>query len=138
MENLYYSDKYSILEGKSNLLWNFNEKKFSSVNFDFNMKNPVSAESMQVSMELNNTENVDFNIQNLKEKFYISAQASVNTLGMNRFTAEQSPNNELTASLAVTGTLKEPYIGLEIQSLSLMKLVILLNFPALPLWKRKI
>ena len=85
------------------------------------MKNPVSAESMQVSMELNNTENVDFNIQNLKEKFYISAQASVNTLGMNRFTAEQSPNNELTASLAVTGTLKEPYIGLEIQSLSLMK-----------------
>lgn len=121
MENLYYSDKYSILEGKSNLLWNFNEKKFSSVNFDFNMKNPVSAESMQVSMELNNTENVDFNIQNLKEKFYISAQASVNTLGMNRFTAEQSPNNELTASLAVTGTLKEPYIGLEIQSLSLMK-----------------
>ena len=106
MENLYYSDKYSILEGKSNLLWNFNEKKFSSVNFDFNMKNPVSAESMQVSMELNNTENVDFNIQNLKEKFYISAQASVNTLGMNRFTAEQSPNNELTASLAVTGTLK--------------------------------
>lgn len=121
LENLFYSDKFSMLEGKSNLLWNINDGMFSSASLEFAIKNPLSAEEIKLNAEVANNENVPFSMTNLKEKFYISVQAVINSFGMNRFSAEHSANNSLTASVVASGTLENPYVGMEISSLSLME-----------------
>ena len=120
VDNIVYSDSFSTLEGTSDLLWNMNNGRFSSANLNFNMKNPVSSEAVQISLDVSNPEDFPLSLKNILDQFYFNAQIRFVSFGLNRFTAEHSENNTLTANLIASGSAKNPYIGLEIEPLSLM------------------
>lgn len=121
LEQLVYSDKYSVLDGNMSLLCNIYQKVFSSASLNLELKNPLSAESVSLSAEVSNPFGAGFSVENIKSDFMYNAQLSTNNLGLNRFNMEKSENNRLTALISVYGNLENPNVGLEISQLSLMK-----------------
>lgn len=120
LDAISYSDKFSTIEGKSELLWNINDSLFDSVSLNLSMKNPVSSEGVTVAFDLSNPTGEIFSVENLKKTFYLNSQIVLNNFGLNRFTAEQSDNNSITATLIISGVPENPYAGLNIENLSLM------------------
>ena len=120
IDNLVYSDSFSTLEGTSDLLWNLNGNHFSSANLNFAVKNPVSSESLSINLDVSNPDDAPLSLKNVLEQFYFNAQVRFVSFGLNRFIAEHSENNTLTANIIASGSAKNPYIGLEVEPLSLM------------------
>lgn len=120
LDTISYSDKYSAIEGSSELLWNMNESIFDSARFSTVLKNPVSTEGINVSMELSNPNGDVFSAENLKNSFYVNSQIVFNNFGLSRFTAEESENNRLSATLIVSGIPSNLYAGLNVERLSVM------------------
>lgn len=119
-DSLSYSDKFSSLDGSLEFLWNINESLFDSANLKFSLKNPLSSEEINASLSLSNPNAELFSVENLKKSFYLNSQVLLKNFGLNRFTAEQSENNVLTATLILTGIPENPYVGLNVDELSLV------------------
>ena len=120
LDAISYSDKFSAIEGTSELLWNMNGSMFDSARFSAALKNPVSTEGINVSMELSNPNGDVFSVENLKNSFYLNSQFVFNNFGLSRFTAEESENNRLSATLILSGIPSNLYTGLNVEKLSVM------------------
>ena len=117
LDSIVYSDKFSTLQGSSELLWNINDSLFDSATFNFNLKNPLSKEAVNCNLNFSNPSLLELNAENVKKNFYFNSQIVLNHLGLNRFTAEQSDNNEVTGTVIASGTLENPYAGINIEGL---------------------
>lgn len=120
LDSISYSDKFSALDGSMEFLWNINDSLFDSANLKILLKNPLSSEEIAVSASVSNPNGEKFSAENLKKSFYLNSQVSLKNFGLNRFLAEQSENNVLTATLIASGIPENPYVGLGIEELSLM------------------
>lgn len=120
LDQIVYSDKFSSLEGSSELLLNMNGSIFDSANLYFNLKNPLASEAVGVTFEMSNPGQNDFSGDNLKKNFYFNTQIVMNSFGLNRFTAEHSENNQATGTIIASGTLENPYVGVNLDSVNLM------------------
>lgn len=120
MDAISYSDKFSAIEGKSELLWNINDSVFNSVSFNLDMKNPLSTEGIKASVDLSNPNGEKLSGDNIKKSFYLNSQIILNNFGLNRFSSEQSDNNSVTATLIASGVPENPYIGLNVDNFSIM------------------
>ena len=109
-----YSDTFSTLFGRAVGTWNFNDGIFENLNFDFNMSDSSNLESVMFSAQVSNPDLKEISSQNFYDSLFINSQVVFNNFGLSRFTVEQSENNSLSASLVFTGTLKDPYIGLNV------------------------
>lgn len=116
MNEVIYSDSFSSLSGTAIGTWNINDGIFENANFDLNVKDLNSAESILISANVSNPELKVVNSKNFKEFLYVNSQIVLNSFDLNRFTVEESENNELSASLVFTGTLQDPYFGLEVSN----------------------
>ena len=120
LDTISYSDKFSALEGTSELLWNMNGSMFDSARFSAALKNPVSTEGINISVEFSNPNGDVFSVENLKNSFYLNSQFVFNNFGLSRFTAEESENNRLSATLILSGIPSNLYAGLNVEKLSIM------------------
>lgn len=120
LDAISYSDKFSAIEGKSELLWNMNGSMFDSARFSAALKNPVSSEGINIAMELSNPNGDVFSAENLRNSFYLNSQFIFNNFGLNRFTSEESENNRLSATLILSGIPANLYAGLNVEKLSVM------------------
>ena len=120
LDAISYSDKFSALEGTSELLWNMNGSMFDSARFSAALKNPVSTEGINISVEFSNPNGDVFSVENLKNSFYLNSQFVFNNFGLSRFTAEESENNRLSATLILSGIPSNLYAGLNVEKLSIM------------------
>jgi hypothetical protein len=119
-DSVSYTDIYSVLNGNTRVMLNNNEGIFSSAHIDANFKNPLSDESVSLTADITNPENVILTKETIKNSIYLNAQLSLNDFGLNRFSPEQSDNNSLTAAAVVTGTFEKPYVSVNLDSLNLM------------------
>lgn len=107
-----YSDTYSTLLGSAQGSWNIDEGGFNSLNTKFTVKNDVSKEEIDLDAELLSTED---------NELFVNAKLLFNVFCLNRFTAETSDNNTLTASVVASGAITNPFIGINIDRFSLMQ-----------------
>lgn len=120
LDHISYSDKFSALSGDLNLVWNLNENIFSSANLDFNMKNQLSAEAVTITAELSNPNFEEISGANFKNALYLNSQVVINNLGLSRFLTETSDNNQISGTFIASGTLDNPYVAADLDSVKLM------------------
>lgn len=111
ISTITYSDLFSSLDGSSQVTWNINDSGFDSAHVVFDLKNPLSSEEIEIDADITSQQD---------EGLYVNGQVSFNVFGLNRFTAERSENNSLTAKLIATGPITNPYVGIDIENLTLM------------------
>ena len=112
LKNITYADIYSILSGTGQGAWNLSDKGLENMSFDLAVKSDTSKEAIDLNAELSSSE---------EGEMFVNAKVLFNVFGLNRFTAETSENNTLTASLVATGPLSNPFIGINLDNFSLMK-----------------
>lgn len=117
-DDIIYSDIFSTLQGNAQGMWNINDGIFDSASLDFNIKNKKSSESASLTASVTNTDK-DKN-ESLLKSLYLNSQIVINNFGLNRFVSEQSDNNSLTATVIASGTLENPYIGVNVESANVM------------------
>lgn len=119
LDSISYTDKFSTLQGNSELLWNINDSIFDSASWNFNLKNPVASENVSLNFNISNPSLLPMNGENLKKNFYFNSQIILKSLGLNRFTAEHNENNQVTGTIIASGTFENPYAGINIDALNL-------------------
>ncbi len=119
-DTVTYGDIYSQLDGSADVAFNMFDDIFGSATIQMNMKNPLSEESISVQATASNPDGVKFSSNALKNDYYFDSSILVNHLDLNRFTYFNSDNNELSASMFITGTIEHPYVSLGVENASVM------------------
>ncbi len=114
LNKITYKDTTSVLEGKSELLWNINNGSFDSASLSFDAKNSSNSEKVSISADVSSVKDA------LGSSYYLNANMNLNQFSLNRFSSEQSDNNTVTATMIASGALDNPYIGINIDSMNLM------------------
>lgn len=126
-----YSDIFSNLSGTSSLMWNFNNGTFDNAQFMFTAdaqnvsnstrdnkmaknRNANSDESLGISLDLSNPQKKPLSIDFLLHDLYFNSQLQVHNFELNRFTRDTSNKNSITGAIIASGTLDNPYIGINI------------------------
>ena len=117
-DKIIYSDIFSTLNGSAQGLWNINNGIFDSASLEFNLQNKKSTEAASITASVSNVAK-DENVSLLKS-LYLNSQIVFNNFGLNRFVSEHSDNNSLTATVIASGSLENPYIGLNVDTVNLM------------------
>lgn len=120
--NISYTDLYSSLSGSSDITVNLNDNILNSAGVQMNLHDPVTEESFVIDASVSNPDNIVLNAQNILSSLYVNAMIEASNFSLNRFMGVKHDNNELSASLYLSGTLEHPYA-----TASLQKLTFLLN-----------
>lgn len=118
MEKVVYSDTVSALDGKLNVIWNLNDGIFDSILVDFNAKSIIGSEKIDLNAEFKNPLKKLFDIDSLKNDFYLSAQGKLSSFPSARFMTDQNSDNTINTEFSVTGTLTNPFFTLNLQKSS--------------------
>ena len=119
INSISYSDMYSMLSGNADIALNMNGKLFESASISGTMQNHFSEEKIDVDATLSNPEGLALNAASIMNSLYLNSQIDINRFGLSRFTKSNNANDELTASLALSGTLEHPFASASISSLTL-------------------
>ena len=122
ISSISYTDLYSSLSGSSDITVNLNDNILSSAGIQMNLHDPVTEESLVIDASVSNPENLVLDSKNIIKSLYVNAMIEASNFSLNRFMNLKHDNNELSASLYVSGTLEHPYA-----TASLQKLTFLLN-----------
>lgn len=114
-----YSDKFSSLDGESQLLWNINNGIFDSANFSVIFKEKNQNEDLIFTAEVSNPNKEAISSDFFKNSMYVNSQIILKNFNLNRVTSEYKNDNKLSATVIATGTLENPYIGLNIDSFNM-------------------
>ena len=121
LNKIAYEDRFSSLEGKSELLWNINDGIFDSATFSFNAASTKSSgESINVSLDVTNPNGDAFSLDFLKHAMYFNAQAVLEKFSLDRFTSDTNNKNAVNATVIASGTVDNPFIGLNVSDFSFM------------------
>ncbi len=119
MDTISYSDDASLLEGSGSLMWNFSNSIFESLHVGLDLKSPLTTEALSVSADLTNPEDKGLSGDALKNDFYISALANIDSLPAAHFLASQTDGNSVSAEISVLGTIANPSVSVNISKASL-------------------
>ncbi|MBQ4378165.1 MAG: hypothetical protein II821_03085 [Treponema sp.] len=117
--NLSYSDTVSALDGSGTIVWNLTDGIFDSVHATIDAASPISSEKISLIADFSNPNLLPFSLENLKNDFYISVDASVKSFPSARLMSLQNPENTISADLTVSGTLSNPFVSLILNPSSL-------------------
>lgn len=121
LNQIEYKDSYSSLKGKSQLLWSVNDGIFDSASFLLEANDKTGTESVSISVDVSNPMRDSFSGDFVKHSMYVNSQAVLKNFDLNRFTSEVNEKNALTATVIATGTIDNPYIGINVDSLGFTK-----------------
>ncbi len=120
IDNIAYSDYYSVMEGTADTILNINENVFDSVGIAMNLRNPFTDEMIIVDGSISNPEHLPINKDTLLKSIYMNLQMQLKNFSLSRFVPQTNDNNMVTGMLFTSGTIEHPYIALNIDSLSLL------------------
>ena len=119
-DSVSYTDSFSSLTGSSQCTVNLRERRLDSAHFDMTMTNPISKESVTASAEISNPDEAPFSFAMLKKNLYFNARLLFGNIDLNRFAAEQSENNRMSASMSASGTIENPYVIFSVDDADVM------------------
>ncbi len=120
LDSIVYSDLYSQLEGSADAFVTMSENILEGAGLKVSLKNPLTEESVSLNADVANPGKLAFDLNSFLKEFYIDSSVNLNHFNMNRFTRVKSNNNEMTASLYISGTPEHPYISAGLDNLSLL------------------
>ncbi len=114
-DTISYSDTSSVQQGNGSILWNQNGSIFDSIRAGINTSSPLTPENISITVDITNPNQKPFNFENLKNDFYLSAVAEINSLPLSRFSGDQNTEDVCTAQISASGTLANPFITANLQ-----------------------
>lgn len=120
LNSLSYTDTVSSLDGAGSIMWNLNGKIFDSVHANLIAESPISTEKLSFSAEMTNPLQKEFSAEAVKNDFYISLEASVNSFPSARLLPLQNPENTISADLSASGTISNPFVSVTLHRSSLL------------------
>lgn len=120
LQSITFTDLYSSLTGTADFVLDLGNKNLNSAGININVKDYASEESIIVEANVSNLDNVQLNMQNIASSLYINAMVETSHFNMNRFLAIKNSNNELSASLYLSGTLEHPWSTATIHNFSFL------------------
>lgn len=118
LNKIKYSDIFSELEGKAETMWNVNDGIFDSVKFSGEMKGTKNNEEIAIQFDASNPDRLELSKDFFLHSMYLNSQLVFKDFELNRFSKETNDKNLLNAIVIATGTLDNPYLGLNVDSLS--------------------
>ena len=115
-----YTDLYSSLNGNSDITINIDGNLFSSAGIQMNLRDNISDESFIIDATVSNPDMVELTKSNIFNSLYANAMVEISHFSLNRFMAVKHNNNELSASLYLSGTLEHPYATASVQKLTFL------------------
>lgn len=121
LKSISYTDTYSNLEGIADIALNINDNIFESVGLTANLRDiSLSGEEISVDATVFNSELQPLNSKSIMNSLYISAMTEIKHFSLNRFMAVKNSNNEISATLSVSGTPENPYALINVQKVSFL------------------
>ena len=120
INSISYTDLYSSLTGNSDITINIDGNLFSSAGIQMNLKDEIEDESFVIDATVSNPELVVLNKENWIKSLYANAMVEISNFSLNRFMAVKHDNNEITASIYLSGTLEHPYATASVQRLTFL------------------
>ena len=120
INSISYTDLYSSLTGYSDITINIDENVFSSAGIQMNLHDDIAEESFVIDATVSNPELVELNRQNLFSALYANAMVEISHFSLNRFMPVKHDNNEITASIYLSGTLEHPYATASVERLTFL------------------
>jgi hypothetical protein len=109
INDIAYTDLYSSLRGNSDITVNITDNILSSAGIQMNLRDEISDEALVIDASVSNPDNVELTADNVFNSLYVNAMIEASHFSLNRFMSIRNDNNELTASLYLSGTLEHPY-----------------------------
>ena len=120
INSIAYTDLYSSLRGNSDITINIDNGLFSSAGVQMNLKDSMTEERVVIDAAVSNPDAIPLTSDNIFNSLYLNVMAEISNFSLNRFLNVRNDNNELNASLYVSGTLEHPYATASIQKLTLL------------------
>ncbi len=120
VNSISYTDLYSSLNGNSDITINMDGGIFSSAGIQMNLHDDISDESLVIDASVSNPELVPLNSQTIFNSLYANAMVQVSNFSLNRFMSVKHDNNELSASVYLSGTLEHPYATASVEKLTFL------------------
>ena len=120
INSISYTDLYSTLTGNSDITINIDGSTFSSAGIQMNLHDELSDESFVIDASVSNPELVALNSQTIFNSLYANAMVEISNFSLNRFVSVKHDNNELSASVYLSGTLEHPYATVSVQKLTFL------------------
>ena len=120
LTSISYTDLYSNLSGFSDITINIDNKMFNSAGINMNLHDDLTDEQLIVDAMVANPDGVALSGDNLKNALYVNAMIDTSHFSLNRFMNIKNNNNELSASMYLSGTLEHPYATASIHKLSFL------------------
>ena len=120
INNIAYTDLYSSLRGASDITVNLTDNILSSAGIQMNLRDDITEESLVIDANVSNPDNVALTAQNVFNSLYVNAMIEASHFSLNRFMSVRNDNNEVTASLYLSGTLEHPYATASIEKMSFL------------------
>ncbi len=120
IDNIAYSDFYSVLEGSADAILNINENIFDSVGIAMNLHNPVTDEMIVLDGSISNPDHLPMTKDNLMKYIYMNLQMQLKNFSLSRFVQQTNDNNIITGMLFTSGTIEHPYVALNVEQLSVL------------------
>ena len=120
INNIAYTDLYSSLRGTSDITVNLLDGILSSAGIQMNLRDEMTDESLIIDANVSNPDNVELSAGNVFNSLYVNAMIEASHFSLNRFMPVRNDNNEVTASLYLSGTLEHPYATASIEKMSFL------------------
>ena len=120
INSISYTDLYSSLSGNSDITINIDQNIFSSAGIQMNLRDELTDEAFIIDATVSNPELVELNKQNIMTSLYANAMINISNFSLNRFMAVKHDNNELSASLYLSGTVEHPYLTATVEKLTFL------------------
>ena len=120
INSISYTDLYSSLTGNSDITINVNENIFSSAGIQMNLRDELADETVLIDANVSNPELVELKAENMFSSLYANAMVEISNFNLNRFMTVKHDNNELSASLYLSGTLEHPYATASVEKLTFL------------------
>nr|MBO4532168.1 translocation/assembly module TamB domain-containing protein [Treponema sp.] len=120
INDIAYTDLYSSLRGNSDITVNITDNILSSAGIQMNLRDDISDESLVIDASVSNPDMVELTAHNIINSLYVNAMIEASHFSLNRFMSVRNDNNELTASLYLSGTLEHPYATATVEKMSFL------------------
>lgn len=117
-DQIGYSDSVSSLAGDGSLYWSIDEDGiFNSADLDISLSESLGEEKIFISGTLENPELLG--TDSILQAWPFELDVSIDSFQMRRFMANQNQDNTLSGNIHGYGTLENPFVSLDLSSLSL-------------------
>jgi hypothetical protein len=118
LDTISFSDAFSSLSGGGMVTWDILGNVVNSASLVVQLAAPASSEKYDANFAVENRNKTPFSLQTIQDDYYFSGSAQVNSFPSGRLMNNQRVNNTISASLSARGTLRSPYVAVQVTEAS--------------------